>query len=80
MIEDEARLRPEWQPDIDHFVEVGVEDTPGLKLKADIAVAPEPDLFSAGIAVRHAGLAQDRMLVKDFGAVDNGLDEPFFNA
>ena len=57
-----------------------VEDTPGLKLKADIAVAPEPDLFSAGIAVRHAGLAQDRMLVKDFGAVDNGLDEPFFNA
>ena len=52
-------------------VEVGVEDTPGLKLKADIAIVPEPDLFSAGIAVRHAGLAQDRVLVKDFGAVEN---------
>ena len=45
MIEDKPRLRPEWQSDIDHLVEVGVEDTSGLKLKTDIAVASSSRLM-----------------------------------
>ena len=62
------------------LVEVGVEHAPCLKLKADITVSSKPELFPAGIAVGHAGLAQDAVRVEDFGGVENGLDEPLLDA
>jgi hypothetical protein len=68
VVERKAWFGTEGKTHVDEGVLVGVEHPPRLDFKPDDAVAafPETDVL-AGVPVRHAGLAEDRVLIDNVG-------------
>ena len=73
VVEDKARLRPPGKAHVHEIVGLGVERSAGLDLHADDTVPAGADPLVAGVAVGHAGLTEDGMLIEDVAHVLRGV-------